>query len=70
LCLIGCERRQRGAELSSERFPVRFVWSSRLSRDPGNLWLRNLLIDIYETVHAEANARVEQQVVELLKPPI
>jgi len=46
---------------------VRFIWSSRLSRDPGNLWLRNLLIDICETLHAEANARVEQQVVELLK---
>jgi DNA-binding transcriptional LysR family regulator len=50
-------------------FPVRFVWSSRLSSDPGNLWLRTLLMDTYETVQAEANAQVEAQVVELLVPP-
>jgi len=55
--------------VTPERFPVRFVWSSRLSRDPGNQWLRTLLMDTYETVQAEANAQVEARVVELLAPP-
>jgi DNA-binding transcriptional LysR family regulator len=55
--------------VTPERFRVRFVWSSRLSRDPGNLWLRTLLMDTYERVQAEANARVEAQVVELSAPP-
>ncbi|MEI4263333.1 LysR family transcriptional regulator [Roseovarius sp. D0-M9] len=55
--------------VTPERFSVRFVWPSRLSRDPGNLWLRTLLMDTYETVQAEANAQVEAQVVELPAPP-
>ena len=55
--------------VTPERFPVRFVWSSRMSRDPGNLWLRTLLMDTYETVKSEANAQVEAQVVELPAPP-
>jgi hypothetical protein len=55
--------------VTPKRFPVRFAWSSRLSRDPGNLWLRTLLIDTYETLQAEANAQVERDVVELQKPP-
>ncbi|WGH77873.1 LysR family transcriptional regulator [Jannaschia ovalis] len=50
--------------VTPERFPVRFVWSSRLSRDPGSLWLRSLLMDTYETVQAEANSRVEAQLLE------
>jgi len=54
--------------VTPEEFRVRFVWSSRLTRDPGNLWLRTLLMDTYEEVQAEANARVEAQVVELSVP--
>ncbi|WP_135507608.1 LysR family transcriptional regulator [Roseovarius aestuariivivens] len=55
--------------VTPERFPVRFVWSSRLSRDPGNLWLRDLLMDTYETVQDKANSQIEAQVVGPVAPP-
>lgn len=55
--------------VTPEHFSVRFVWSSRLSRDPGNLWLRTLLMETYETVQTEANEQVEAQVLELQAPP-
>ena len=51
--------------VTPERFPVRLVWSSRLSRDPGNLWLRTLLMDTYEALQTKANAQVEAQLVDL-----
>jgi len=51
--------------VTPDRFPVRFVWSSRLSRDPGNLWFRTLLMDTYERVQTEANVQVEAQLVKL-----
>ncbi len=44
--------------VAQERFRVRFVWSSRLTRDPGNLWLRTLLMETYSAVQTEANAAV------------
>lgn len=56
--------------VTPDRFPVRFVWSSRLNRDPGNLWLRTLLMDVYETVQTNANAQVEAQVVEMSEPNV
>ena len=39
-------------------FPVRFVWSSRLAHDPGNVWLRTLVMQTYSDVQADADARV------------
>jgi hypothetical protein len=51
--------------VTAQRFQVRFVWSSRLGRDLGNLWLRTLLMGTYERVQAEANALVEAHVAEL-----
>jgi DNA-binding transcriptional LysR family regulator len=56
--------------VTPEPFPVRFVWSSRLNRDPGNLWLRTLMMDVYATVQTEATAQVEAQVVELSGPTV
>lgn len=32
----------------------RFFWSERLSQDPGSRWLRSLVIQDYETVHARS----------------
>ncbi|MDU8942394.1 LysR family transcriptional regulator [Ovoidimarina sediminis] len=37
-------------------FEFRFLWSSRLSADPGNRWLRDLVIGAYETLEREAKA--------------
>ena len=56
--------------VTQEPFPVRFVWSSRLNRDPGNLWLRTLLMDVYATIQTNANAQVEAQVVEMSEPNV
>ena len=55
--------------VAPERFRVRFVWSARLTRDPGNLWLRTLLMDTYEEIQAAANTKVEARVVEISAPP-
>jgi len=49
--------------VTPERFAVRFVWPSRLRRDPGNLWLRTLLMQTYAAVQTEANALVEAHLV-------
>lgn len=54
--------------VAPKSFRVRFVWSARLTRDPGNLWLRTLLMNAYEEIQAEANAKVGAQVVELSAP--
>ncbi|MCC1492624.1 LysR family transcriptional regulator [Cognatishimia sp. F0-27] len=54
--------------VSPDRFRVRFVWSSRLHRDPGNLWLRTALMEVYDMVQAEATAQVAAQIVELSEP--
>lgn len=51
--------------VAPERFRVRFVWSARLTRDPGNLWLRRLVMDTYAAVQAEANSAVAARVVEV-----
>ena len=56
--------------VAPEKFRVRFVWSSRLTRDPGNLWLRTLLMDTYLRVQAEADAQVKAQLEKLWPPPI
>ncbi len=54
--------------VAPERFRVRFVWSSRLTRDPGNLWLRRLVMETYSAVQAEANAAVAARVLPLCAP--
>lgn len=46
-------------------FRSRLVWSSRLASDPGNLWLRTLVIDIYARMQEEANARVSAGALEV-----
>ncbi len=35
-------------------------WSSRLSNDPGNMWLRRLVIDCIEDVQQHSEARIEE----------
>ena len=37
-------------------FEFRFLWSRRLSADPGNRWLRNIVVGAYEKLDAEASA--------------
>jgi DNA-binding transcriptional LysR family regulator len=51
--------------VTPEEFRVRFVWSARLTRDPANLWLRNLVTETYAEVQAEANVAVAAEVVEI-----
>ena len=51
--------------VTPEAFRVRFVWSARLTRDPANLWLRNLVMETYDAVQAGANAKVGAEVVEI-----
>jgi len=53
-----------------ERFRVRFVWSSRLTRDPGNLWLRRLVTETYAEMQSAANTEVGARVVELTAPRV
>lgn len=38
----------------------RFFWSARLAADPGNRWLRGLVIDAYEALCAETMSYVEE----------
>jgi hypothetical protein len=54
--------------VAPEQFRTRFVWSSRLTRDPGNLWLRRLVMETYSAVQAEANAAVAARVLPLCAP--
>jgi hypothetical protein len=35
---------------------LRFFWSARLAADPGNRWLRGLIMGAYEVLCAEAAA--------------
>ncbi|NNJ66968.1 MAG: LysR family transcriptional regulator [Boseongicola sp.] len=55
--------------VTPEPFLVRFVWPSRLKSDPGNLWLRTLLLETYEAVQAGAEEQIKGRVVELSSSP-
>ncbi|MCP4383282.1 MAG: LysR family transcriptional regulator [Hyphomicrobiales bacterium] len=37
---------------------IRFFWSARLANDPGGMWIRSIVIDLYESLQAEAEARL------------
>jgi DNA-binding transcriptional LysR family regulator len=39
-------------------FSSRFFWSSRLANDPGNRWIRGIVLDIYTRLHQRAEARL------------
>jgi hypothetical protein len=43
-------------------FRVRFFWSSRLARDPGSSWLREIVLRVYREENAAAEARVAEAV--------
>jgi DNA-binding transcriptional LysR family regulator len=41
-------------------FPSRFFWSSRLANDPGNAWIRGMVLDVYARLQLQAEASVWQ----------
>ncbi len=43
-------------------FRVRFFWSTRLARDPGSTWLREIVLRIYREEHDAAEAMVAEAI--------
>jgi DNA-binding transcriptional LysR family regulator len=41
-------------------FSSRFFWSSRFANDPGNRWIRTLVLDTYTRLHQRAEARLSR----------
>lgn len=41
-------------------FPVRFFWSSRLANDPGNRWIRSLVIETYTELQKSAEKKLAE----------
>jgi DNA-binding transcriptional LysR family regulator len=39
-------------------FPSRFFWSSRLANDPGNRWIRGVVLEIYTKLQQSAEAKL------------
>lgn len=48
----------RRAPVSLPQFRMRFFWSTRLARDPGSSWLREIVLRVYREEHAAAEALV------------
>lgn len=48
--------------VSQPLFRMRFIWSSRLARDPGSTWLREIVLRIYREEHDAAEALVAKAV--------
>ncbi|SLN53252.1 LysR family transcriptional regulator [Roseisalinus antarcticus] len=46
-------------------FPIRFAWSARNSSDPGNAWLRDLVIRAYAEHQAEVNRQMRAAAISL-----
>jgi DNA-binding transcriptional LysR family regulator len=44
--------------------PFRFMWSFRLSNDPGNRWLRNLAIETFNEIHRKAEEQLTSRWIE------
>lgn len=44
------------------RFASRFFWSSRLANDPGNRWIRGLVLDVYTKLQRDAEGTLSHMI--------